>query len=99
MSDYATDLHTRVNEVLHYVWDPIGVAGNPHVRDEYDAYVPRVISLLEKNAPAEAIAYYLNEVAVESMGLQPNHQHSLTVAQCLLAWKAKLLQQRPSILG
>jgi hypothetical protein len=99
MSDYATELRQRVDEVLHYVWDPIGIAGNPHGRDEYAAYVSHMIALLENNAPAEQIAHYLNEVATQSMGLQPNDLHSLAVAQRLLAWKAKLLQQRPAILG
>jgi hypothetical protein len=27
------ELQTRVNEVFHYFWDPIGVQGEPHVRD------------------------------------------------------------------
>lgn len=99
MSDFAAELRQRVDEVLHYVWDPIGVAGEPHGPDEYAAYVPQVIALLDKNVPAEQIASYLNAVATQSMGLSSNDPHSLSVAHCLLAWKAKLLQQRPAILG
>ena len=98
MSDYATELRQRVDEVLHYVWDPIGVAGSPHARDEYYPYIPRVVSLLEQNHPAEKIAHYLTDVATNSMGLRANDQHSLAVAQCLAAWRDRLLQRRPAIL-
>jgi hypothetical protein len=42
---YEQELLTRVNEVLHYIWDPIGVRGEPNARDEYDSYVPEVYSL------------------------------------------------------
>jgi hypothetical protein len=29
-------LLSRVEEILHYMWDPIAVAGEPQARDEYD---------------------------------------------------------------
>jgi hypothetical protein len=41
-SKYEQDLLTRINEVLHYIWDPIAVRGEPNARDEYDSYVPPV---------------------------------------------------------
>ena len=40
------ELYRRVDEVLHYLWDPIGVAGAPEARDEYYSYLPHVFSLL-----------------------------------------------------
>jgi hypothetical protein len=30
------DLYRMVDEILHYVWDPIGVAGEARARDEYN---------------------------------------------------------------
>ena len=93
MPNHPTELHTRVDEVLHYLWDPIGVADVPNARDEYNMYVPEVMSLLSKNAPVEQIATYLDNVAVKRMGLRSNEPHSLKAAQCLVAWKTKLLQR------
>lgn len=54
---------------MHYVWDPIGVAGTPQARDEYDSYVPQVIKRLLADASAEEIAQYLDSIESGSMGL------------------------------
>jgi hypothetical protein len=98
-SNYEKELCQRVNEVLHYIWDPIGVRGEPNARDEYDSYVPQIYSLLQRDAAAEEIATHLDRIATENMGLNSNKKHALFTAQNLLDWRAKLLQQRPEILG
>ena len=36
------ELYKRVDEVLHYLWDPIGVAEEPWARDEYYSYLPKM---------------------------------------------------------
>ena len=41
--DSLDELHRRTDEVLHYIWDPIGVSGVPTARDEYSGYVPRLV--------------------------------------------------------
>lgn len=68
-ADVYARVHHRVDEIMHYVWDPIGVAGTPQARDEYDSYVPQVIKRLFADAPAEQIAEYLDSVESDSMGL------------------------------
>lgn len=98
-SKYEKELQMRVNEVLHYIWDPIGVRGEPRARDEYDSYVPEVYSLLQRGAAAEQIAAHLNEIATERMGLNANIEHSLLTAHNLLDWQTTLLENRPEILG
>ena len=40
-------LYRAIGEILHYVWDPIGIAGVPQARDEYDSYVAQVKAQLE----------------------------------------------------
>jgi hypothetical protein len=97
-SKYEKELYTRVGEVLHYIWDPIGVRGYPEARNEYDPYVPQVYSLLQGGATAEQIAICLDKVATERMALNPNRERSLMAAQKLLDWRAALLRQ-PEILG
>jgi len=29
------ELYRRTDEILHYLWDPIGVSDTPQARDEY----------------------------------------------------------------
>jgi hypothetical protein len=97
--NYEGELHRRINEVLHYIWDPIGVHGEPNARDEYDSYVPHVYSLLQSGATADQIADHLEEIATERMGLKSNKKHSLVTAHSLLDWRATLLEKHPEILG
>jgi hypothetical protein len=95
---FEEELLTRINEVLHYLWDPIGVRGEPHARDEYDGYVPDIYSLLQKGASAEQIAAHLEKIETEWIGLSSNPEHSLAIAHKLLEWRAALLEKRPEIL-
>lgn len=68
-ADIYARVHHRVDEIMHYIWDPIGVAGTPQARDEYDSYVPQVIKRLFADATAEEIAQYLDSIESDSMGL------------------------------
>ena len=84
------ELRWRVAEVLHYVWDPIGVAMEPAARGEYEEYVPKVLELVEINNSPDLIAAYLSEVAEKQMGYKPNAksvEHDSHVAQLLLDHK------------
>ncbi len=49
-------LYRAVDEVLHYIWDPIGVSGSPEARDEYQGYLPHVFGLVREGRDDEAIA-------------------------------------------
>ena len=40
------ELFKAVDEVLFYIWDPIGVSDQPYARDEYSSYVSNIFSLL-----------------------------------------------------
>ena len=62
-------LAARVGEILHYVWDPIGVAGLPEARDEYDSYVPLVVKMLIEGKKEEEIAQHLFSIEEGNMGL------------------------------
>lgn len=62
------EFYRRVDEVLHYLWDPCGVAGEPYARDEYYSYLPRVFSALKAGAGVEEIAEMLVGIEREWMG-------------------------------
>ena len=96
---YKQDLLARISEVLHYVWDPIGVSDEPNARDEYDSYVAGIYALLEGGANAGQIAVHLDKIAVGGMGLRSNMEHNRVTADRLLAWREVLLKRRPELLG
>jgi hypothetical protein len=77
-ADIYARVHNRVDEILHYIWDPIGVAGSAGARDEYDSYVPKIVKMLFESADVEAIAKHLHSIESESMGLTTFGVHSMT---------------------
>lgn len=81
------ELEKRVDEVLFYVWDPIGVNGEPYARAEYRSYVTSVLGHLENNKSAQEIADYLCKIESESMELEPNTNNALETANLLIQHK------------
>jgi hypothetical protein len=65
---------SRLKEVLNRDWDPIGVAGDCGVQDEYDSYVGKIATLLRKNASDEEMLAYFKWAEVEHMGLGSEEQ-------------------------
>ncbi len=85
MTPILKALHTRVDEILYYVWDPIGVSDVPDVRDEYTSYVPQVVSLLLKSTPKEDLADHLALIQRDQMGMMPpDRNRAAYVAQLLI---------------
>lgn len=85
------ELYRRVDEVLHYIWDPIGVAGCPQARDEYCSYLADVYSMLQQEGSGQRIAAYLHRVEIETMGLRGSKTRAEKAADILLQWKDKLI--------
>ena len=87
LSAQELELYKRCDEVLHYIWDPIGVAGDPPARDEYDSYLPHVFRLLCGDAKGDEIADYLTGVEAESMGMAPKRAGAKKAATILLEYR------------
>lgn len=81
------ELYWRVDEVLFYVWDPIGVGLTPYARGEYKSYVLRVLKLVEKNDKIEPISSFLAKVAGEYMEVTPDKERCDFTAELLLEHK------------
>jgi hypothetical protein len=77
----------RVDEILFYVWDPIGVSPEPCARAEYEGYVPKVLQLLEENDSPNLISEHLLAVMRVDMGLSPDKERCDKAAEMLLAHK------------
>ena len=91
------DLKQRCEEVLYYVWDPIGVQLIPQTFHEYSSYVPEVLSMLNSGADALAIATHLKTIEVEQLGLGfgkplPGSTSAERAAKCLVDWREYLAQ-------
>jgi len=96
LDEQELTLYRAVDEVLHYLWDPIGVSNYPEARDEYHAYLPRVFAILNSNADEDELVEYLRRVTTEQMGLTPNGEHDRTIARILLEWKTVALDREGS---
>jgi len=89
-SNSLEELPQRVDEVLHYLWDPIGISDEPGARDEYASYVPGVMSLLVTDASVPQIGKHLDHIVVNQIGLPSNLEHCTQVAHILIAWRKNL---------
>ena len=92
LSHQDAELYRRVDEVLHYIWDPIGICDEPHARDEYHSYVQRVFSMLKSSKDSKAISDYLVEIAHDQMGLTSSRKRAERAAEILLKYKHKILE-------
>ena len=88
------ELRRRVDEVLYYIWDPIGVSPEPCARAEYDSYIPKVFQLVTENDQIEPISEYLVYIEEDYMELIPNEKRCDETAKLLLEHKKAIQQHR-----
>ncbi len=80
------ELTARIDEVLYYLWDPIGVSDEPCARGEYSNYVGIITTLvIEENE--FKIAEKLSEIESVNMGLTKNPEKNKQIAKRLLVDK------------
>ena len=81
--------YKMTDEILYYIWDPIGVSGDPGTRDEYGSYLPKIYGLIEENKVVEAVEY-LDEIVVNKMGLEKDSIKSKFIVELLVDWKEEI---------
>lgn len=80
------ELERRIDEVLFYVWDPIGVSDTPAARGEYSSYTMTILkSVLDEDI--KEIAVQLGKIESTSMGLATNETKNLEIAELLVDYK------------
>ncbi len=80
------ELNQRIDEILYYEWDPIGVSDEPCARAEYSSYTMTILKyVLEEDL--HQIANQLSKIGTDSMGLTTNKEHNLKISQRLLDYK------------
>ncbi len=87
------ELYKRIDDILFYEWDPIGVSEIEEARDEYHSYLPRVFKMALEHEEPYGIAKYLTEVTTSSMGLGACSDHDLKIAKQILSFKKQCLKK------
>jgi hypothetical protein len=88
LSPEATRLYRAIDEVIHYMWDPIGISEIPEARGEYESYLPQIFGMVCEGRDEQTIAQHLSAIKTGRMGLSANADADLAVARLLLEWRA-----------
>jgi hypothetical protein len=73
-----------VRKVLLNNWDPIGVKDERSAQDEYDAYLPGILRLVDERVPVDDLAKHLTDITTLKMGLVEVEERDRAVAERLL---------------
>ncbi len=80
------ELERRVDEVLFYKWDPIGINHYVTARAEYRSYVNRILQEV-KAGDINRIVAQLKDIQVNGMGLGGEEGNAKEIAELLLTHK------------
>ena len=84
-------LYKRADEILFYLWDPIGISNESCCRNEYQNYLPQIFKLVLENDDPVPIVDCLNLIQVDRMGISPDKKHDLKIARLLLDVKYEII--------
>lgn len=90
MSIKEMEFLNRIDEILFYKWDPIGISETSCPRDEYQSYTPQAFKIALKSSSPEPLAEYLNKIATERMELKSAKEHDLRIAQMIMELKDRI---------
>ena len=90
---FEPELLQRIDEVLYYLWDPLGVAREPRSRQEYSAFVSEVFAAILDDADEQRLMELLLLLETEFLGLGPRSSQARRIAEALVDWRA-LLEQK-----
>jgi len=85
--NWIFNLYARIDEILYFIWDPIGVSDEPDARAEYLSYVPQFSYLLSNNATKKEIVNQLFRIGQDDIGLPTNKNRAVIVADLLIGVK------------
>ena len=85
-------LSKRIDEVLYYVWDPIGVSDEPYARREYVGYIKGIRDLLDQGDDIASISSHLASIVSSSMCLSPDKKKCDYTAELLLRHKRAIIE-------
>lgn len=92
MSPKDAELYRRCEEVLHYMWDPIGVRGEPGARDEYEDYLPQIFTLVRDGVEKQKIVDHLLQLERVEMGLDEEPDRAREIVEVLYRWRERIVE-------
>ncbi len=87
MIEEQNPIYKKIDEILWFDWDPIGVNCFQETRDEYYGYLPQIYSLKINGADKDEIAKTLNKIETNNMGLSGNIDKCRKIAEKILEIK------------
>ncbi len=86
-SDKSNVFYSKVRELIHLEWDPIGVSDFVDEFGEYDSYIPNLFKLLESRSSNQEVFDFLWVAETEAMGLSGDQERTkqFTEKLCKLA--------------
>ena len=91
MPQKDAELYRRVEEVVHYILDPIGISSYPGARDEYHVYMTGIFGRVQAGNLDE-IVEFMRWAASENMGLQFDKEKAMEAANTMLAWRELIFE-------
>lgn len=82
-------IYKRMRKILLSEWDPLHVGDNPNLADEYDRYIPALVSLLRSNPSRAEIRAALRKIETDELKLE-TPSRGLDKA-CSAIWKIRSL--------
>jgi hypothetical protein len=92
-------LYRRIDEILTFVWDPIGIKEIPGARDEYQGYLPQVFTRVLGATEPAFIAEYLLFIESEQMGFTvffKSRKRAFKIAELLIELRDHIIPPHPS---
>lgn len=83
-------LYKRIDEILWFDWDPIGINAIDAARDEYYSYLFPLMNMVLDGTNREQVATYLYECETVNMGMVGNKSHCEYVAGLICEAKDKI---------
>lgn len=77
-------IYRKIDEILRFDWNPIGLNHIDDPRDEYKSYVPEIFHLKRTGAGKQEIANYLFEIETERMGVSGAMDACLIIANKII---------------
>lgn len=78
-------VHTRIDEILFYKWDPIRLSNSNISRDEYSTYVKGVFEITLNSTSPYSLADHLTMLSTEYMGVLGNRETDIAVATLIFS--------------
>ena len=72
MTKNEKEFYNRIDEILHYIWDPIDISGIPPARDTYKIDVATIYDMFMNKKPAEELVRTLTFMSNKRDGVKPS---------------------------